>query len=165
MLIMKPLLPTFLLSFTAVACLVFNGCEYEVPITAQPTGKIEEKLLGNWAFKGKDGEQDKKDKMKVVRLDESHYIVSYDGDLFRAHHSDMAKTPFLSIQELESKERHYTYATWKLSADGQQLGLRIVSSEVIPKDIKDSAAMQKLLEKNLKNTNLFGEEAVFTKEK
>lgn len=33
--------------FAAAACLAFIGCEYDVPITATPTRKIEEKFLGD----------------------------------------------------------------------------------------------------------------------
>ena len=80
----------------AVCCFAFSGCVYEVPITSKPTRKLDERLLGNWTSK------DGKNKMKVVRLDDSNYIVSYNGDLFRAYHSDVAKTPFVSVQILDS---------------------------------------------------------------
>jgi hypothetical protein len=45
--------------------------------------------------------------MKVRRLDDSVYIVYYDGDLFRAYHSDIEKTPFISVQDLNSSDRQY----------------------------------------------------------
>ncbi len=48
--------------------------------------------------------------MKVVRLDDSNYIVSYNGDLFRAYHSDVAKTPFVSVQILDSAKAKYAYS-------------------------------------------------------
>jgi hypothetical protein len=149
----------FSLGIVAAFCLfALSGCEYEVPITSNPTRKVEEKLLGDWASK------DGKDKMKVRRLDDSIYIVAYNGDLFRAYHSDVAKTPFVSVQDIDSADRKYAYLTWKLSDDGKRLGLRVVNAEVIPKEIKDSAAMQKLLEKNLQNPKLLEDEAQFTRE-
>ena len=67
---------------TLLRSLIFIGCEYEVPITSAPTRKIDEKLLGDWVSK------DGKDKMKVRRLDDSIYIISYNGDLAKAFHSD-----------------------------------------------------------------------------
>ena len=150
----------FTLGMVAALCIfALSGCEYEVPITSNPTRKVDERLLGDWTS------QDGKDKMKVRRLDDSIYIVSYNGDLFRAYHSDVAKTSFVSVQDIDSADRKYAYLTWKLSDDGKRLGLRVVSTKLIPNEIKDSAGIQKLLEKNLQNSELLEDEAQFTKEK
>lgn len=99
------------------------------------------------------------------RLDDSTYVVYYDGDLFRAYHSDVAETPFASVQDLNSNDRKYAYVTWKLSDDGKSLSLRNVNRKIIPKETKDSAAVAALLKKNLRNPELFGEEIEFLKEK
>jgi hypothetical protein len=71
----------------AVCCLSFGACDgdYAVPITSNPTRKVDQRLLGNWVSK------DETDKMKVRSLDDSIAIVSYNGDLFRAFHSDVGK--------------------------------------------------------------------------
>jgi hypothetical protein len=52
---------------------------------------VQEQVLGNWIS------QDGKEHLRVRRLDENIYIVYYDGDLFRAYHSDVADTPFVSV--------------------------------------------------------------------
>ena len=52
---------------------------------------MQERLLGNWIS------QDGKEHMRVHRLNDNDYIVYYDGDLFRAYHSDVAETPFVSV--------------------------------------------------------------------
>ena len=103
--------------------------------------------------------------MKVRSLDDSVYIVYYDGDLFRAYHSDVAETPFATVQDLNSSDRKYAYVVWKLSDDGKHLSLRSVSDKVISKETKDSAAVVSLLTKNARNPELFGEEIEFKKEK
>jgi len=103
--------------------------------------------------------------MKARRLDDSVYIVYYDGDLFRAYHSDIAETPFVSVQDINSNDRKYSYVVWKVSDDGQHLNLRNVSDKVIPKDTKDSATIVALLKKNALTAELFGEEIEFNKEK
>ena len=77
------------LGFGIAVCLCilgFRACEYDVPITPSPTQKVQERLLGDWTS------ADGKEKMKVRKLDDSVYIVYYDGDLFRAYHSDVAET-------------------------------------------------------------------------
>jgi hypothetical protein len=66
----------------------------------------------------------------------------------RAYHSDIAETPFASVQDLNSNDRKYAYVVWKLSDDGKNLSLRNVSNKVIPKETKDSAAVIALLNKN-----------------
>jgi hypothetical protein len=144
---------------TCLCILAFSACQYEVPITSNPTRKVEERLLGDWSS------LDGKEKMKVWRLDDSIYIVYYDGDLFRAYHSDVVETPFVSVQDINSRDRKYAYVVWKLSADGRRLSLRNVQSKVIPKEQKDSARVADLLKENAKNPELFGEEIQFNKEK
>jgi hypothetical protein len=149
------------LVFGVAVCLcilAFTAYEYEVPITPSPTRKVQEQLLGNWI--SLDGKED----MRVRRWDDSTYIVYYDGDLFRAYHSDVADTPFVSVQDLNSNDRKYAYVVWKLSDDGQRLSLRSVN-KVIPKETKDSGTVAALLTKNARNPELFGEEIQFRKEK
>ena len=139
--------------------LAFTACQYDVPITSAPTRKVHEQLLGDWTS------TDGKEKLKLRSLDDNIYIVYYDGDLFRAYHSDVAETPFATVQDLNSTERKYAYMVWELSDDGKHLRLRNVSDKVITKDTKDSATAVALLTKNAHNPELFGEEIEFRKEK
>jgi hypothetical protein len=150
------------LGFGVAICLcilLFNACEYEVPITSSPTRKVQEPLLGNWVS------LDGKENMRVRRLDDSTYVVYYDGDLFRAYHSDVAETPLASVQDLDSNDRKYAYVIWKLSDDAKRLSLRNVNRKVIPKETRDLATVAALLTKNVRNPELFGEEIEFRKEK
>jgi len=150
------------LGFGVAICLsilAFAACEYEVPITPSPTRGVQERLLGDWVS------LDGKEQMKVRRLDDSIYIVYFDGDLFRAYHSDVAETPFVSVQDINSSHRKYAYVVWKLLDDGKRLSLRNVKSTVIPKEQKDSARIAELLKENAKNPELFSEEIEFNKEK
>jgi len=142
----------------AATYLLICGCIYDVPITAKPTRTIDTRLLGNWTSR------DGKDKMKVVKLDASHYIVSCNGDLNGADPSDLAGTPFASVQKLESDKTQYAYWTWKLSDDDTQ-NLRKVNDKVIPDDTKDTATVQGLLKENLQNPELFGDEVQMSRDK
>ena len=120
---------------------------------------MREQLLADW--RSTDG----KEELKLRRLDDSIYIVYYDGDLFRAYHSDVAETPFATVQDLNSSDRKYAYVVWKLSDDGKHLTLRNVSDKVISKEIEDSGIVAALLTKNVSNPELFGEQIEFRKEK
>jgi hypothetical protein len=150
------------LGFGIAVCLCmvgFAACNYEVPITSSPTRNVQEQLLGDWTS------SDGKEQLKVRRLDESFYVVYYDGDLFRAYHSDVADVSFVSVQDLNSNDRKYAYVAWKLSDDGKHLTLRNVSDKVIPKETKDSATVVALLNKDAHNPDLLGEEIEFRKVK
>jgi hypothetical protein len=142
----------------SLCILAFTACEYEVPITSSPTRKVQEQVLGNWIS------QDGKEHLRVRRLDENIYIVCYDGDLFRAYHSDVADTPFVSVQDINSVDRKYAYVVWKLSDDSKQLRLRNVNRDLTPKEKKDPTAVAKFLKDNATNPDLFGEEIEFNKE-
>jgi hypothetical protein len=107
----------------SLCILAFTACEYEVPITSSPTRKVQEQVLDNWIS------QDGKEHMRVRRLDANIYIVYYDGDLFRAYHSDIGETPFVSVQDINSDDRKYAYVVWKLSDDSKQLRLRSVNRQ------------------------------------
>jgi hypothetical protein len=120
---------------------------------------VQEELLGNWVS------LDGKENMRVRRLDDITYIVYYDGDLFRAYHSDVAETPFVSVQDLNSSDRKYAYVIWKLSDADKHLSLRNVNSKMIPKEKRDAAGIARFLETNVHNPDLFGEEIEFNKEK
>lgn len=142
-----------------LCALAFTSCNYEVPITSAPTRKVQEQLLGDWTS------DDGKEKLKLRSLDGSVYIVYYDGDLFRAYHSDVAETPFATVQDLNSSDRKFAYIIWKLSDDGKNLRLRSVNDKIVPKETNDSATIVSLLTKNARNPELFGEEIEFKKEK
>ena len=142
-----------------LACLTLTACQYDIPITSAPTRKVQEPLLGDWTS------ADGKEKLKLRSLDGSIYIVYYDGDLFRAYHSDIAETPFVTVQDLNSNDRKYAYVIWKLSDNGKNLRLRNVNDKVVPKEIRDSAGVVALLTRNAGNPQLFGEEIEFQKER
>src|SRR5438034_2578344 len=78
---------------------------------------------------------------------------------------DVAESSFATVQDLNSSDRKFAYVIWKLSDDGKNLRLRSVNDKIVPKETKDSATIVALLTKNARNSELFGEEIEFKKEK
>ena len=140
---MKPAL--FLFSLVVAVCLALTGCNYDSTLTAKPTQKINEKLLGEWVSLDKD--TGKEERMLVRQLDDSNYVVGMDNDIYRVFHSDFAGIAFVSVQDLQvgREDRKYAYFTWQLSADGSLLTLRGVSTQVVPETTKGRTALQKLI--------------------
>jgi len=141
----------FLLSISACG-------DYKVAITERPTRRIDERLVGNWVLRNGS------EKIKVRPLNDSTYVVSYSGLLFRVFHSDLAGVSFVNAQDLETAEGKYFYLSYRLSDDGQRLYLRTVNDKVIPETTKDAVTIQKLLRENLQNPQLFAREGEYTKE-
>ena len=155
---LKTIARRFRFGITVTLCSCgLGGCEYEIPITSSPTRQVDERLVANWVS------SNGKDMMKVRKLDESTYIVSYNGYLFRAYHSDIDQTAFVSVQDIDSAERKYCYRTWRLIDDSQTLVLHTVDNKVIPKETKDPAVVRKLLRENLNNPELLNDETHFTR--
>ncbi|HET7537012.1 MAG TPA: hypothetical protein VFJ90_11190 [Candidatus Didemnitutus sp.] len=155
-----------LVFFFAAVLLGLAGCNYDAPLTAKSTRKIDARLLGEWL------QPEEKDWMIVRRLDDSTYVIAYGKDkshdrpdLYRAFHSDFGGLAFISVQNLQpgSDDRKYSYLTCALSADGTRLTMRTVNNRVIPEQKTDTAGMQKLIEQNLKNPKLLNEEFVFVR--
>jgi len=145
-----------LLAFALLAA----SCNYDVPISGTPSRHVEPRLIGAWTATGDDG---KAEHMTVREWDADHYAVQYDGDVFRAFHTDVAGLPLISVQDLNGSSRKYLYVTWRLSEDGKKLTLRAVTTDVVPESTRDSASVVKLIEKNRDNPRLFNEGAVYTR--
>jgi hypothetical protein len=137
--------------------LLLAGCNYDSALTAKPTRKIDEQLLGVWM-----GGDDGKDAMSVRQLDDSTYVVAMDHDIYRAFHSDFAGVGFISVQEL-AKDRRYLFLTAVVSPDGRTLTIRTVNTKVVPEETKGRADLQKLVKANLANPVLYNDALVFTR--
>jgi hypothetical protein len=146
----------FLALIGAVASLL-AGCDYDVALTAKPTRKVDERLIGVWL-----GGDEGKDAMTVRQLDDFTYVVAMDHDIYRAFHTDFAGTGFISVQQLE-KDRRYLYLTAEVSPDGSKLTIRTVNTKVVPEETKGRAALQKLVQANLANPKLYNDALVFNR--
>jgi hypothetical protein len=146
------------------AALFLSGCIYQAPITEKPTGRIDERLIGDWVSKD---EQGKEERMAVVKLNDSEYIVNYGGAIFRAFESDVNGSKFVSAQNispLKDSERLWAFVTYELQDDGKKLVLRSVNHDIISDKLKTSAEIQTAIGDNLKNPDLFNKDAgIFTK--
>jgi hypothetical protein len=148
--------------FIAVlGALVLSGCIYDAPITEKPTGKIDERLLGDWVEK-----DDSTRHLLVCKLNEKEYVIHYAG-MFRAFFSDVDGKRFVNLQNIEPAEdakRKYAFAAYELKNAGT-LVVRTVNTEVILENLHSSAEIAASIGRNLKNPKLFNEDAgVFVRE-
>lgn len=142
--------------FALLLGLALAGCEYDVPLTKEPTRGVDARLTGDWI--AKDGW------MKVRALDAQGYVIFHDGKLFRAWHSAAAGLPLMTVQDVDSPKRKYYYLGYALSEDGRRLTVRVVNDKVVPDETPDSGAVQKIFEQNARNPALFDGEYVYVKQ-
>jgi hypothetical protein len=138
-----------------LAVLLLTGCDYDVPLTEKPNRAIDEKLLGNWL--SPDGW------MSIRAFDAQHYVVSYNGSVYRGWHSTVAGQALVTLHSLDAKSPKYTYVAYALTRDDRRLDVRIARDEVLSKEIKDPAAMRTALEQVAPNPALFTEPVPFTR--
>lgn len=158
---MKP--SFFPLGLTAAIALFLAGCDFDSSLTPVATHKVDARLLGDWV--GVEQENGKEEIMTVRKFDDATYAVAMDHDIYRAYHSDFSGQPFLSVQDLNSDDRKYCFYTWQLSAEGDQLTLRHVSTKVISDKTKTGPELQKLIKANGANPQLLEKEIQFTRKK
>ncbi|MEI6464206.1 MAG: hypothetical protein WCQ89_05750 [Verrucomicrobiota bacterium] len=133
-----------------------TGCEYDVPLTKEPTRGVDDRLTGDWI--AKDGW------MKVRPLDANGYVVFFDGKLYRAWHSTVAGLALVTVQDIETGKRKYSYLGYAVSDDGRRLTLRVVNDKLIPDETADSARVQKLFEQYARDPALFTGDVVYVKQ-
>lgn len=157
---MKTRVPS--LALLAAALLSLTACTYDFPLTDRPTRDIDPRLPGDWVATDEDG---KEVSLHVRQYDDSTYVIALDNDLYRAFHTDFAGIAFVSVQNLQSGSlgRKYTYFCWQLSADGAQLTLQSINTEIVPEDTPDRAALQALIKANLTNPKLYNEALTFAR--
>lgn len=154
------IIPAFA-TLLATAGLLLSGCNYDIPLTAKPTRKLDLRLLGDWVSVEKDNAEE--EQMHVRQFDDFTFVASIDKDIYRAFHSDFAGTAFLSVQDINGTDRLYLYMTYEFSADGKQLTLRTVSTKAVPEETRGRGALQKLIKRQLTNPKLLGDPLVFTR--
>jgi hypothetical protein len=142
-------------TITVLACsLALLSCHY-APRSHPSRRAADARLAGTWTMIA----PEKDEKMDIRLYDDLNYVVSYNGDLYRAFHSDVAGLRLMSVQNLNDRERKWVFLEWKL--DGDRLTIRAVRTEIVPAGERES--LVKTIEANRDNPKLFGEAAVYAR--
>jgi hypothetical protein len=148
--------------FVGIGLLV-AGCHFDFPLTAKPTRLVDSRLIGDWVYVDVDGQRI--EHLNIRKLDDSTFVVSCDGELYRAFHSDFAGEAFISVQDLQPGPGKYLYLVYQISSDGTKLGLRCVDPKFIPETVKDQTAIQEFIKQNLNDPRLFEAELMYGRRK
>jgi len=139
-----------LMSLSILCVLALAGCDYDFPITANPTRRVDRRLLGTWTPLD---EAHRDETLSVVQIDGFHYAALFRGELYLVHHSDVAGLPLLSVRT----SGKYAYFAARVSDDGKRLTLMDINKSVIPPGAPDARDVVKLIELNRCNPYLFND--------
>ena len=164
---MKHLLPL-------LACLLFVGCDFTVPLVETPKLDIDKSVLGVWEKPKPDASQPP-DHLLVLPLGKQEYLVTFTGNGTDVIYAPgcLCKTADLTLVQLKwignskgeapDDSRVYQFASFSLS--GNQLHLRLLNPDTVGRDAKSTADLAKAIEANKASPALFREEMLFTKAK
>ena len=147
--------------FAGLFFLLFASCIYEAPLTESPTRKVDERLIGDWV-----SVEEKPSAIEIRKFDDSNFVLSDGGNVYRVFHSDFEGINFLSLQNLESKgssARKFAFIDYRFEQP-DKVRARAVNKETVPETLRTTSEIQKSVRDHLKDPQLFNkEEIVYTR--
>lgn len=156
-----------------VLVLVLTGCEYSVPLAEKKDVPIDETILGLWEQVPDKSESGKPaDMMLVLKYTDTDYIVHYptgkDGMYFRAYPLKIdgkvhVQTQFIGTKDgpVENKDRKFHVVAYSVA--GGIMEMRLLNSDLVDKNLQDSAKLMESFLKNKDDKNLFKDPGRFKK--
>jgi hypothetical protein len=147
-----------------VLTLFIAGCEYLAPLSGDHNIAIDPTVIGLWeeAPEG-DKPPDPDDRMLILKYSDTEYLVHYptrkDEMYYRAYPIKVDGIPCVQIQLIGSAEggikedRKYQVTTYSMS--NGELEIKTLNTDLVDKDLKDTASIKQAFLKNKDNKDLF----------
>jgi hypothetical protein len=144
--------------------LLISGCEYLAPLSGDHNIPIDPAVIGLWeeAPEG-DKPPDPDDRMLIMKYSDTEYIVHYptrkDEMYYRAYPIKVDGVPCVQIQLIGNAEggikedRKYQVVKYVLS--NGELEIKTLNTDLIDKDLPDTASIKQAFVKNKDNRDLF----------
>jgi len=121
--------------------LLLAGCNFQAPLTDNPTRGVDPALLGSW-FSLEDGSP-----LDIYRLSKDEYMVIDGGNPYVCTHSDLAGTSFVSCKQIQNdKESYGKYAYIAYKLENGILTVFTLSDSLPIKDSLSSAQIRQIVE-------------------
>lgn len=153
-----------------LACGLFVGCDYTVPLVTNPETEIDSSVLGLWQSSTVDGPTQQ---LLVLPLDKHEYLVSYPsgakdamfarGCLCRAGDRTLVQLKWLGTAQAKLPENGRVFQFLTYSVTGERLTVRLLNREVVNKNVTSTAELAKSIVDNRDKPNLFKKSMVFRK--
>ncbi len=154
----------------AIAVLFSTGCSTaRFPIDSKPTVKVDQRYIGNWKAKNKDGNTSK-EIYSVTKKNDFEYLVAVKlsgnskTDKFPAYLSQVGNGYFLNIadQEDDSIKGYSFMRLIDINMSGNTITAAFVSDSMLAK-LNNSAEVRRRIETNLNNPMFYSDTAILSK--
>jgi hypothetical protein len=154
--------------------LFIAGCEYLAPLSEEHNISIDPSVIGLWeeAPEG-DKPPDPDDRMLILKYSDTEYLVHYptrkDEMFYRAYPIKVDGISCIQIQLIGTAEgavkddRKYQVATYSIS--NGELEIKMLNTDIIDKDLRDTASIKQAFLKNKDNKKLFANPGKFRRVK
>lgn len=159
--------------FLLVAFFVIVSCEYKAPLTEEHAIPIDPSVLGLWEGISRDNRPDPEERMLILKYTDTEYLILYptrkDGQYFRGYPIMVGGVSCVQIQligsadgsDITEEERGYQVISYKLS--NGILDIRTLNTNLVDKNLKDSASLRQAFLKHKDNKELFSNPGKFIK--
>lgn len=157
--------------FVIVAILVMGGCDYPFPLTEEHNISIDPSVLGHWEEVPQGGKApDPNERMLIFKYTDTEYLVHYPtgkgGMYFRGYPIKIEGVSCVQIQligdvdgDVKKEDRKYQVVSYALSKG--ELEIRTLNTDLVDKDLQDSAKLRQAFLKNKDNKELFKDPGKF----
>lgn len=153
-------------------CMLAAGCDYTVPLVTRPELDVDPALVGLWQRAAEGG---KVEGLLVLPMSKQEYLVSFPAGgpdamfaratLWRQHGLTLVQLDWFGTARGNAPEDKRTYQYASYVVKGDILSVRMVSTEVVDREIATSRKLARAIAANRENPKLFREEMVFRKQR
>jgi hypothetical protein len=149
---------------------VATGCDYVVPLAGTPRMDLDSRIVGAWERKG---DNDQVERLLVLPLSQREYMVAFPAGvkntlyakawLCKGGGKTLVQLQWFGTGEGKVPDDKRVYQCAAYEVDGDRLTVRMVSTEVVNRDLATSADLAGAVEANQEKPTLFGDPMVFQK--
>ena len=144
--------------------LFIAGCEYLAPLAGEHNIAIDPAVIGLWeeAPEG-DKPPDPNDRMLILKYSDTEYLVHYptkkDEGFYRAYPIKVDGISCVQIQQIGTADGDIKddrkYQVVKYSVSDGELEIRTLNTDLVDRDLRDTASIKQAFLKNKDNKDLF----------
>lgn len=145
--------------------LSFTGCEYLAPLSEEHTIAVDPAVVGLWEEVPEgDRPPDPDDRMLILKYSDTEYLVHYptrkDEMYYRAYPIKVNGISCVQVQligtadgDIKKGDSRYQVVTYSISKG--ELEIKTLNTDLVDKNLRDTASIKEAFLKNRDNKNLF----------
>jgi hypothetical protein len=147
-----------------VLTLFIAGCDYLAPLSAEHNIAIDPAVIGLWEEVPEgDKPPDPNDRMLILKYSDTEYLVHYpvrkDEAYYRAYPIKVDGISCVQVQQIGTaqgdfkEDKKYDVVTYSIFKD--EMEIKVLNTDLVGQDLRDSAALRQAFLKNKDKKNLF----------